>query len=228
MKTLPFDHMTRRLATGIGRRQLLQGALAFAVSGAALGRQQTAEAAVLCLKNGSRCTKKSSRCQAAFCLKTPFTITAHWTSTSDNDSFLFVPNDATHQNDGPYIDYNCGKADTNDGALYPFAFFNKDATGPGDEILTVRKLLSGRYEYWIELFNATTARPKGDLTVRVRNSNGTLIRSFSSPPTPANDRIDWHVFDVSGKTRSITAINEVIDALLPEGAHSPNQIVCPA
>lgn len=229
MESLRFDRHTRRwgrLALWLSRRRILRGAGALGAvlcgatqfSGATAARRR-------CRTNGNTCRKKSKKCKPKFCLKTPFTIEARWTNQeTDHDTYLFVPNDIGANLPSPYIEFRCSSDDTDGGALYPFAFVSGDAQGPGDEITTITRLLPGRYEYWILLYGPS---PAADLTVNLRNANGRVLRSWSSPPNPSLETVGWHVFDLDGGTRQITAIDETIDALLPFGAHDPNTDVCP-
>jgi hypothetical protein len=159
----------------------------------------------LCLSNGSRCKKKGKKCKAGNCLKTPFTIEAHWSSNIDHDTYVFVPNAPGASQPSPYIGYDCDSARTNAGTLYPFAFVSQDATGPGDEVTMVKKLLAGTYEHWIDLEPA----PAGDLTVTLRNANGKVVRSWDSPANPDSETAPWHVFDIQGPTKRITSIDEL-------------------
>jgi hypothetical protein len=97
--------------------------------------------------------------------------------------------------------------------------------GPGDEITTVRRFLAGRYEYWVELAEGA---PAGDLKVLLRNANGRVIRSWSSPKNPyPSDEPGWHVFDIDGATRGITSINALTDHEWPWTGHNPFTSVCP-
>ncbi len=177
----------------------------------------------LCLNDGSRCTKESKNCSATFCLKTPFTIEARWSNPdTDHDTNVFVPNAPGAALSSPYIDYNSGSSCTNSGTVYPFAFVSQDATSPGDEVTTVKRLLAGAYEYWIELAESS---PPRELTVTLRNANGKVVRSWLSPANPSV-QVGWHVFDIEGASKRITSIDLVIDSDLADGAHAPNTDVC--
>ena len=178
-----------------------------------------------CRKNGSRCRKKEKKRRAKHCLKTPFTIEARWSNPeTDHDTYLFVPNNVGANLPAPYIEFRCSSDATNAGALYPFAFVNQDAQGPGDEITTIAQLLPGAYKCWVLLYGPS---PVGDLTVSLRNATGRVMRSWTSPENPSLPTLGWHVFDIDGATRVITSIDELIDDTLPNGAHDPNTEVCP-
>ena len=137
-----------------------------------------------------------------------------------------MPNEEGASLPAPYIDYTCNPVDSpcaDD--VYPFICVSQDATGPGDEVTTVRSLIPGTYEYWIELYQSS---PEGDLEVTLRNKGGNFIRSWISPANPnAASQIGWHVFDINGKTRSILSVDETIADSMPSGAHDPNTDVCP-
>jgi hypothetical protein len=153
------------------------------------------------------------------------TIRAGWSSGADHDTYIFVPNRTGSSDPFPFIGAACDREKTADGARYPFLFVRRDAPGPGDEVTTVRTLIAGDYEYWIELESASSA---GDLTVVLADRDGRTVRSWSSPANPAAEQRGWHVFDLDGRRGSVTAIDEVIATDLPAGAHFPNTNVCPA
>ena len=229
-----FDLLTRAwIATG--SRRAVFGVLA-AVAGllrnaeAAIGKKKRSKkgkrSKILCRSDGRLCKKESERCKRKFCLKTPFTIEAQWLSPSqDHDAFLFVPNEPGNNEPFPFIAYSCLAGDTNNGALYPFAFMSGDAQGPGDEVATVQRLLEGKYEYWTRVHGPAAS---GDLTVRLRNANGKVIDTWTSPPNPSstNEQVGWHVFDINGATHSIKVVDEAgIDPF--DDVHPENTDVCP-
>jgi hypothetical protein len=238
-----FDQLARRLAsvfTATQRRTLLQGAAALgaALTGASVWSDETESRKKrkrrkrknkkrLCRKNGTTCNKKSKKCKANHCLNTPFTIEALWTNViTDHDTFVFVPNEAGVTLPSPWITSSCNPASSNcELDLYPFICVSEDAQGPGDEVTTVRQLIPGTYEYWVELY---TPSPAADLTVTLRRSNGKVVQSWSSPENgEGNPESGWHVFNIDGQTKSITSIDQLIDDILPDGAHTPNTNVCP-
>ncbi len=235
MNPFQFDALTRVVTSGVSRRGLLRGVPAAAL-GLALARfpgevegkkkkRSGKSKGDLCTSNGSRCKKKSGACQARFCLQAPFTIAARWNNAStDHDTYLFVPNDAGAALPFPFIHHQCGSDDTNAGGVYPFAFVSQDATGPGDEVTTVKQLLNGRYEYWIEL---AASAPAGDLVVEVRNKDGRVVRSWISPENTSSD-FGWHVFDIQGSTRSVISIDApgLPIGSMHRAAHDPASYVC--
>jgi hypothetical protein len=238
MEKRRFDRLSRWLVRSESRRSTLRalgaGVLVSGLGGLGLGealarkKKGKKKCKDCCLANGSQCNKTNSKCKAKHCLSTPFTIEAHWTNPgSDHDTYLFVPNQAGASLPAPFIDYYCNASESAcESDLYPFTCVSKDAAGPGDELTTVRKLLPGTYEYWIELNNSS---PAGDLTVTLRRPNGSVVRSWSSPPNPSvADQIGWHVFDIGGKRGSIVSIDQTIAGDVPDGAHDPNTHVCPA
>ena len=179
-----------------------------------------------CLANGKLCTKASTTCKPKNCLSTPFTIEARWNNPdTDHDTYFFVPNQSGATLPSPFIDYSCNPVDSDcENDVYPFICVSKDATGPGDEITTVRRLIAGKCEYWIELHEPS---PAGDLTVTLRDKSGRVVRSWISPANPSpDDEIGWHVFDIDGSTGSIASVNQTVNSELPE-AHTPNTDVCP-
>ncbi|MGH2618768.1 MAG: hypothetical protein ACRDJC_26365 [Thermomicrobiales bacterium] len=232
-----FDALARAVTvtvTASGSRRALVGALAAGAgclrgAAGASGKKRRKKDKKRCRTNGSRCKKKSANCKAQFCLKTPFTIEARWSNPdTDHDTFLFVPAEVGSLDPSPYIDFQCrpdnSDCETN---VYPFACVSDDAVGPGDEITTIRKVLPGTYEYWVEL---SSSAPAADLTVLLRNANGTVLRGWTSPANPAPPFADrgWHVFDIDGAKHSFTSIDQLrIDGFLPEVAHGPATFVCP-
>jgi hypothetical protein len=235
-----FDAAIRGLNSRVFRRTVshsaaagLLGALAARLPGTTEARKKrgrSAKAKQLCHKDGSRCKKKGKKCKAQFCLRAPFTIEARWSNAdSDHDTFLFVPNEDGNADPFPHInvtDRACRGDGGNDGSVYPFAFIDRDAQGPGNEITTVRSLLDGTYEYWIEL--AQPSAP-GEVEVVLRNASGKVLRSLTSPENAnPNNEIGWHVFDINGATRQVTSVDDVTDNTLPEIAHTENTKVCPA
>lgn len=221
MNHIRFDRLVRALGSASSRRTLIRGAAALGpavVGGAVLS--DGAMAKTLCRKNGTKCKKNGKKCRAKFCLTTLFTIEARWNSGKDHDVVLFVPRKAGSNDPSPYIDYGCGPSTTDCGDdVYPFACVT------GNEITTVRRLLGGKYEYWIELLYST---PPADVEVILRNATGRVMRSWSSPANPnPGAELGWHVFDIDGSSRSITSVDVLIDSDLPNGAHSPNTNVCP-
>jgi hypothetical protein len=235
MRAHRFDRLTRSWTTFVSRRAMVGGLAAAgllpttesvlaAKNRARKGKKRT----ILCRRDGASCKRESNRCKSKFCLTTPFTIEARWSSTGqDHDAVLFVPKAPGDDNPppSPYIAMDCLASDTNNGALYPFAFFDGDLqAGPGAETGTVRRLLAEKYEFWVRIDGPALA---GDLTVRLRHGNGKLVSAWKSPPNPSSaDLLGWHVFDINGARRSITVVDEAgIDLL--EDEHPETTFVCP-
>lgn len=230
----------KRLLGVSGRRALLQGAasLGAIAMGRSAGPVAAAPAKPQCNQGGVLCPnspkkQKNGKCKASNCLGTSLTVEAKWTKAGkDHDTFLFVPNEAGASLPAPFVNNSCNASSTNcENDVYPFTCVSQDAFGPGDEITAVRKLVNGKYEYWIALYYSSLA---GDVTVTLRRANGSVVRSWSSPPNPntgAPDRIGWHVFDIQGKSRSITSINKVVNNTPPNATlpfvHQPYTYVCP-
>lgn len=216
-----FDSLVKTLRTRRSAIGLVAGFAALL----GMGHDQAA-ARNLCRKNGTSCKQENRRCQSKFCLKTPFTIEARWTSGSqDHDAILFVPNASGNSDPFPYIDYACLAGDTNDGTLYPFAFSSGDAQGPGDEVFTIRRLIAGKYEVWGRIHGPAAS---GDLTVRLRNANGKVLRAWSSPPNPSGSTLlDWHVFDIKGGSYSVNGSGETVTGLFST-IRADSTYVCPA
>jgi hypothetical protein len=194
---------------------------------AASGKKKGKGSKNRCRRDGRRCKKASERCKRQFCLKTPFTIEARWASTSqDHDAILYVPHQPGTSVPFPYIDYACLAGDTNAGTLYPFAFSSGDVqAGPGAEVVTIQRLLAGRYEFRGRVHGP--AQP-GDLKVILRNRDGKLVRSWNSPPNPSGAQLlDWHVVDIDGATRSVAASGEAITGLFST-VRADSTYVCPA
>lgn len=226
-----FDALTRA-SVASGSRRAVVVALAAVTgllgnAGVAVGKKKGGRNQILCRPDGRPCKKQSDRCKRKFCLKTPFTIEARWSSSSqDHDAILFVPNEPGNTDPFPYIDYGCLASDTNNGTLYPFAFMSGDVqAGPGAEIATVRRLLAGKYEFWGRIHGPAAS---GDLTVRLRNANGKVIGAWDSPPNPSGSvLLDWHVFDINGVTHSVTVSGKVVNGLF-DTVRPDTTYVCPA
>lgn len=230
-----FDRFTRSILgtwsrRGVGRALAgltLSAAapplLSIANAGAKKKKRSKPSKGNLCSSNGSHCKKKGKTCNAGNCLQTPFTIQAHWVNpNTDHDTYMFVPNEPGAALPFPYLDYSCRSSDAGAGFVYPFAYVDKDATGPGDEVTTVAFLLDGKTEYWIELAGDS---PVGDLTVTLRNKNGNVVRSWSSPEN-GSTQSGWHVFDIQGERKSVTSIDQPVSGPLASGAHASNTKVC--
>jgi hypothetical protein len=228
MEGSQIGRLARTLGAIVGRRTLVRRSVALGAAG--LGDALLAPAANarnLCRRNGRRCQKEGKRCQTKHCLEAPFTIEARWSNTeTDHDTYLFVPKRKGSSDPSPYIDYTCHPTGSScENNVYPFACVSHDASGPGHEITTVRKLLTGTYEYWIELDRPT---PAGDLTVLLRNAGGKVIDRWTSPANPsATIERGWHVFDIDGARHSITPIDRLANTS-PEERHNPSTFVCPA
>lgn len=227
MNGFHVERLTRWLGALVARRTLVWGAAALAATIGATGVPDTALAKPRCRRNGARCKKNSKRCKPKFCLRVPVGIKAGWTNVNgSHDSFLFVPLHGNSTDDSPYIDSTCLPNTSDCETEYPFACVSQDAQGPGDEITTIHQWQPGTYEYWVELDSAT---PAGEVTVFVSDADaGKLVRSWTSPANLTLGQRGWHVFNINGKTRSLTSIDQLIADPLPEGAHDPNTWVCPS
>jgi hypothetical protein len=231
-----FVRIVRTLGFGRSRRALVRGALAqggiafgAAVAGNALLRHE-AGAKKLCRKTGSLCKHKGKGCKAKYCggpsvgLRTPFSIEVGWSDPSiDHDTYLFVPNADGNTDPFPYVNWSCRPGQTEcQSAVYPYICV--DDAGPVDETVTVRKLLSGVYGYWVEVDPAQ----QGELTVVLRNADGRVLRTWVAPPNPFSgpEEVAWHVFDLDGSTGHITTVDQVVDIALP-GIHPIHTDVCP-
>jgi hypothetical protein len=156
----------------------------------------------------------------------PFTVEAAWDTASDHDTFLFVPAPPGVEVEHAYINYFCNSDETENGTVYPFAFVSEDAGGGGGqnaEVTTVRALLSGTYEYWIEV---EAKVPAADLTVTLRNFGGHIVRAWTSPANDSIDQLGWHVFDIAGPSGVLTSVDHLRTEGLPE-LYEDNGYVCP-
>jgi hypothetical protein len=227
MDTSRFDAWTRR---GFGASVLGLAALA------ALGRRQSTAANTrkkhkkrrtsqnLCTRTGQTCRRTGNNCRPQFCLDAPFTITAAWTVTGDHDTFLFLP-ETDETGPAPHIDWECNASETVPcDTRYPFACVDGDSQETGDEVTTIYALLPGRYEYWLELVGNTAA---GEVVVTLRDQGGRIVRQWQNPANAAPGDVSWHVFDIDGGSGTAASVDEIIDDLMPSGAHSPNTYVCP-
>lgn len=231
-----FDTLRRPLLAASSRRRMLGNLAGLLGAGTPLAlraiaadakKKKNRKCRKCCRANGTECRRKSPACKPGNCLAPPFAIEARWSNqVTDHDTYLFVPNEPGQALPSPQIGNFCNAVQSDcELDLYPFTCVSQDATGPGDEVTTVRRLIAGRYEYWIDVFGPA---PAGDLTVTLRHQSGRVIRSWSSPPNPnvAQD-IGWHVFDLDGAKGSIRSIEETVATNLPIGAHNPSTDVCP-
>lgn len=223
-----FDRLTRRSVLGSMAAALGSGATPIPDGVTVAKRKQKCR--TCCLANGNACAKKNAKCRPQNCLQTPFTIEAHWTNPdTDHDTFVFVPKQAGRSAPHPFLySVTCNPELSGcENNVYPFVCVSQDAIGPGDEVTTVRRLLPGRYEYWIELHEPSPAR---DVTVTLRNANGKVLLSLSSPPNPSStEEIGWHVFDIDGARHSVTRIDQATSVHLPRAAYPAESTtdVCP-
>ena len=177
-----------------------------------------------CRQNGSACRKPGRDCQKRFCLSAPFTIAATWTEERDHDTYVFVPPQNAETGSSPYLDFRCNPESTTCEEAYPFACVDGDERESGDELTTVHRLLPGRYEYWIDLYDPS---PAGAVTVILKAANGRVVREWTSPSTAALDSSAWHVFDVDGRDGRVTAVDELAEGPMPDAAHDSFTTVCP-
>jgi hypothetical protein len=218
MDELTFDDITRTLVNEQPRRTVLRRALVSgigslaAASLAGIALPDAAAAKRLCRKNGSRCKQKGKRCKARYCrpeaagLRTPFTIEARWgDGNSSHDTYFLVPNAEGNTDPFPYVSYWCRPGQTEcESDVYPYVCI--DDSGPVDQLVTVRRLLSGVYEYWLEVDPAGV----DEVTVLLRNADGRVLRSWVMPPNPFStpEENGWHVFDLDGSTGHITTVDQ--------------------
>lgn len=179
----------------------------------------------LCRHDGSPCRKPGKPCKKRYCLAAPFTISATWTETADHDTYLFVPPQNEATGPSPYLDFRCGPQTTTCEEAYPFACVDGDERETGDEITTIHRLLSGRYEYWIDLYDPS---PAGVVTVALQAANGRVVGEWTSPSTAALDSSAWHVFDVDGRGGRVTAVDTLAEGPMPDAAHDPSTKICPS
>jgi hypothetical protein len=231
-----FDDITRPLLTTRPRREVLRRAFTSGVASltaAGLGAMLVPEATAarkLCRKNGSRCKQKGKGCKARYCrpaaagLRTPFTIEAHWGDANlDHDTNLFVPNAEGSTDPFPYVDLYCrpGESDC-DTDVYPYVCV--DDSFPTAEVATVRRLLPGVYQYWIEqrLWGSSD-----ELRVLLRNADGRVLRSWENPPIPfASSEAAWHVCDIDGSTGHVTSVDQLVESSVPQ-IYADHTDVCP-
>ncbi len=230
-----FAAWTRSWSGLPSRRHLLRG-LASAVLGWGTGRlPEPVEAKKkakpkpkpstgLCARNGSKCRRPGKDCKKRYCLTAPFTISATWTETTDHDTYLFVPPQDAATGPSPYLYFRCTPETTTCEEAYPFACVDGDEREIGDEVATVHRLLPGRYEYWLDLYDPSLA---GAATVTIRAATGRVVRQWTSPDTRALDSSAWHVFDFDGRDGRVTAIDELAPGPMPDAAHDPSTTVCP-
>jgi hypothetical protein len=208
-----FDAWTCRSGEPNSRRALVALGLAAAGSGRISPRALAAKPR--CKKSGKRCKKKKSGCKAKYCatgLVAPLVIEANWTNpNSDHDIFLFVPNLPGNVDPSPHIDMTCASAQTTNGTVYPFAFASGDAIGPGNEIMTIKKLVDGRYEFHVQLDVQT---PANDVEVRLVKK-GKVLQVWRNPASPEEDH--WRVFSLTVKDGRgmLETIDDLVDQPIP-------------
>jgi hypothetical protein len=221
MDRIEFDAWTRR------RFAAAAGGLSATLLGIAGGdakkkRKPKKKKVNRCRPDGGRCGKESKQCQAKFCLRTRFTIEATWNSGFPHDAYLIVPEENASTGPGPYFNFTCNEANSQCESKYPFACITESNSAPGEGITTIYTLLPGTYEYWIQLHDQTDAM---ELKIVLRNKNGDVVREWRNQENQNVDR-GWHVFNIDGKTGSITSIDELADQTLPKAAVDPFTFVC--
>jgi hypothetical protein len=220
--------VTQSLTSVPSRRHVLRG-LAGAVLGLSVARlPEMARAKMrkkgLCRQDGSPCKKPGTQCKKRYCLSAPFTIVAAWTEERDHDTYVFVPPQNAATGPAPYLDFLCNPEPTTCEEAYPFACVDGDEFESGDEVTTIHRLLSGRYEYWLDLYDPS---PAGAATVTIKAGNGRIVRQWTSPDTTEFDSSAWHVFDVDGRHGRVADIDELAEGPMPDAAHDPFTTVCP-
>ncbi len=227
-----FDRLTGWAAAPRTRRRLLASAgfaaLAERFTGVARkGSRRKKRCENCCRPDGRPCKRKKPACKPKFCLGAPLSIEAIWTQTgTDHESYLFVPNAAGDASPAPYIKDNCNPTNSDcEDDVYPFACVSQDADGPPGEVTTIRRLLPGTYEYWMEVY---TDSPPGDLQVTLRDKNGRAVRAWTGPTTGSIDEVTWHVFDLDGSTGRVRSVDQLGNlSFLPNAAHDPASAICP-
>lgn len=201
-----FDVWTRRRFTAGG----LGALLGLGIAGSSVAKKG---------RNG----KGKKQCKSAFCLRSPFTIEATWTSDRDQDAYLFVPAENAATGPGPYLNFACNSGNSSCAAKYPFACIDEDQAGPGDGVTTVHRLLPGTYEYWIFLASETAA---GEVTVVLRDKGGRVVKEFSNPANLTDRQQSWHVVDINGAQGTARPVDALLDKTLPTAARDPFTFVC--
>ena len=225
MEQTAFDAWTRRrFATAASGLSALVG-LGLAERGMAKKKKKKKKKAPgRCWIDGTSCGKEEKQCQAKFCLHAPFTIEAVWTNDGGQGAYLVVPPRNAATGPGPYLNFACNDVNSPKcGTAYPFACINEDQVGPGDGVTTVHTLLSGAYEYWIQLNPETD---EGELTITLRDKGGRVVQEWEAPANPSDDNVGWHVFDIDGKRGAITSVDDLSDQSLPKAARDPYTFVC--
>ena len=133
-----------------------------------------------------------------------------------------MPEENASTGPGPYFNFTCNEANSQCESKYPFACITESNSAPGEGITTIYTLLPGTYEYWIQLHDQTDAM---ELKIVLRNKNGDVVREWRNQENQNVDR-GWHVFNIDGKTGSITSIDELADQTLPKAAVDPFTFVC--
>jgi hypothetical protein len=241
MDTTRFDALARALArsTTTRRRALLRGAtwigpglagIAVTADDVTAKRKRKAKGKPLCKPNGSSCKRKGGSCQKSNCLTAFFSIEAQWTGPNKLYAiYFFIPEGAGYSAPHPMItstsSFPCSAATSDcEGNIYPFTCIEQAQAGSGPATATVRRLLKGTYEYWIYVINNSPAEA---LTVTLRDANGQIRRTWSSPENPQGGYMNWHVFDIDGAVGSVKSVNKTSYLGMPSGAHSPLTYACP-
>lgn len=86
-----------------------------------------------------------------------------------------------------------------------------DVSGYGPETITVKQLLNGTYQFWVDNYSDTPDITTSGATVKLY-SGATLVRTFTIPATPTGNGA-WHVFDFTPSTGQIATVNTLQTAL---------------
>ncbi|GAB1403940.1 MAG: choice-of-anchor J domain-containing protein [Lentimicrobiaceae bacterium] len=118
----------------------------------------------------------------------------------DLDSHLNTP---TIGGETHHIYYNNPGSST----AIPYAALDYDVTqGFGPETMTIYRLESGTYQYYIQNFSQTPPLTESQAVLQIYNQHG-LAKTVYVPETGAGNF--WYVCDVEGSTGDITIINRI-------------------
>jgi hypothetical protein len=141
------------------------------------------------------------------------TIEAIWESDRFHGTYLYVPPESEATGPFPFTHYGCSADGSACEARYPFACGTYDAQAPGDQVITVYKLLPGTYEYWIDLDDGAAA---GELVIVLRDGGGRVVREWTNPANPTSQSLAWHVCDCDGDGR-VRSVDRLLNGFYFEG-----------
>ena len=108
---------------------------------------------------------------------------------------------------------------------YPFAFLDTDdSNGNGPEVITISKLLTGVYKFYIQNYSGENSFPIANSNAKVTLVINGQLYSFSIPDANINRFNTWRVFEISVLSNGAVSINSLND-FKPSSDIIPNYLM---